>query len=87
MRLRTGKKEAGKTGCGEAEDTVGLTPVKDGSDVLPSFFPPNFSDFHVLRLYLWRAVLYSRMSITVAGILHANLYYYFDYNCQRNNFS
>ena len=50
MRLRTGKKEAGKTGCGEAEDTVGLTPVKDGNDVRASFFPSNFTGFQVLRL-------------------------------------
>ncbi len=37
--------------CGKAEDAGGLTPAKDDNAVLAAFYPPNFTDFRVCRLY------------------------------------
>ena len=37
-------------GCGKAEDTGGLSPVKDDNTVHASFLPLNFTDSQVLRL-------------------------------------
>ncbi|RAZ95720.1 hypothetical protein DK853_28475, partial [Klebsiella oxytoca] len=46
------KRRRGKTGCGEAEDAGGLTPAKDNNEVHALFWPPNFTDFQLLRLYI-----------------------------------
>ncbi len=36
--------------CGKAENAGGLAPGQDDNTVRTSFYPPNFTDFQVLRL-------------------------------------
>lgn len=36
---------------GKAENAGGLTPAKDGNAAHATFYPPDFTDFRVCRLY------------------------------------